>query len=128
MAAVEPRTVAAFEAMSGPDELCTALASALDARDIATTAPTTIERATELSVELGGQLVSVLIGAPPGGPLERFLSVGQITFASGRLIGRRDEADRQRVADLLDEVLRLDLGIAEVRWMTPTDWRERSRG
>ena len=86
----------------------------------------TIEQATELSVELDGRLVSILIGAPDTDPTDRFLSVGRIAFASGRLLGQRDEAQRQRLADLLDDVLRHDLGVLAPEWMTPTAWKHRT--
>ncbi len=128
MADAEPRTVAVFDSTADTGELSAALAAALDERGITTTAPVTIEHATELSVELGGRLVSLLIGAPVGRPVERFLSIGRIVFPTGRLIGQRDETQRQQLADLLDEVLRDVVGISEPEWMTPTAWKERPAG
>ena len=127
MAEAEPRTIAAFRAAAQADELGSALGAALGARGMVTTRPISIEQAAELSVEFGGRLVSVLVGVPRTDPGERFVSVGRLTFASGRLIGQRDEVERQRLADLLDEVLREDLGVLDPEWMTATAWKERAR-
>lgn len=124
----EPRTIAAFSADADTDELGAALAGALIARGMTITAPVTIEQATELNVELGGRLVSILVGAPGSDPTKRFLSIGQVAFASGRLIGQRDQAERRRLAELLDDVLRHDLRIADAEWMTPTSWKQRGAG
>ena len=124
----EPATIASFRADTDTDDLCAALLAALAHRGLTTTAPVSIERATEFSVELGGRLVSLLVGSPPDRPDERFLSIGRLTFASGRLIGQRDALGRRQVAELVDGVLRDDLGVVGPRWWTASAWRRRDDG
>jgi hypothetical protein len=117
--------MAAFRADPPVDELGAALAAALAGRGLPCGPPTSIERAIELNVELGGRLVSILVGQGTDGADDRFVSIGTLIGPSGRLLGLDDSRDREALAAIVDEALRDDL-LLRPTWTTPAEWRART--
>ncbi|MEM9034913.1 MAG: hypothetical protein AAGA99_27220 [Actinomycetota bacterium] len=122
MAKVVPKTMAAFHSGASVVELSDALAAALTGRGHSCSPSTSIERATEFNVELGGRLVSILIGEGPRDATDRFLSVGKTLGPTASLIRLSDGGYRSAVVETVDEALRNDLAI-QAEWHTPADWR-----